>query len=83
MGASGGGPGGVPAVPPRGLPGGILALAAMVWRGQVWGTLARAGRILLGGRARQGRGLRRAPTVPYGLAIAAGSLFAVFWRAFA
>lgn len=64
------------------LAGGILALVTMVWSGRVWSTLANAGRILFGGRARQGRGLRRVPTVPYGLAIAAGTLFAVFHRYF-
>ena len=73
----------LPALAHTCLAGGILALVVMVWSGRVWSTLANAGRIAFGGRARQGRGLRRAPTVPYGLAIAAGSLFAVFWRVFA
>ncbi len=74
----------LPALAQTCLAGGILAVVAMVWHGRVWSTLANVGRALLGSRApRRGKGLRRLPTVPYGLAIAAGSLFAVFWRFFA
>lgn len=73
----------LPALAHTCLAGGVLAIVVMVWSGRVWSTLANAGRIAFGGRARRGKGLRRVPTVPYGLAIAAGSLFAVFWRFFA
>ncbi len=64
------------------LAGGILAIIVMVWSGHIWSTLASVGKILFGGKSKQRQGLRNVPTVPYGLAIAAGSLFAIFYRFF-
>ncbi|MEG1552505.1 MAG: prepilin peptidase [Kiritimatiellia bacterium] len=62
------------------LAGGILAIVFMVWYGRVWSTLANACRILFGGTARQRSGLRNVPMIPYGIAITAGTLFALFYK---
>ncbi len=72
----------LPALAHTCLAGGVLALIVMVWSGHIWSTLARVGRIVFGGRGAQRQGLRNVPMVPYGLAIAAGTLFAVFYRFF-
>jgi len=61
--------------------GGLLALVIMAWNGVLLTTLTNAFRILVG-MPRQNRGLRNPPMVPYGLAIAAGTLFSLFFRIF-
>ena len=63
------------------LAGGLLAIGIMVWNGVFWTTLANAFRVLVGA-PRRANGLRNPPMVPYGIAIAAGTLFAVFYKAF-
>lgn len=57
--------------------GGVIAIAIMAWNGILLSTLADAFRILIG-MGRKHNGLRNPPMVPYGLAIAAGTLYAVF-----
>ena len=60
------------------LAGGLLAIGIMAWNGMLLTTFSNAFRILFG-MPRKSRGLRRPPMVPYGVAIAAGTLFSVFW----
>jgi len=57
--------------------GGLLAIGIMAWNGILLTTFANAFRILFG-MPRPAKGLRKPPMVPYGLAIAAGALYAVF-----
>lgn len=61
--------------------GGLLAVGIMAWHGILLSTLADAFRILVG-MQRRGKGLRNPPMVPYGLAIAAGTLYAVFFQTY-
>jgi prepilin peptidase CpaA len=76
----------LPALLAIGIVGGILALAVAFWRGQLFGTLARAWQLSLhiGTLGRRGAsyelGSAGAITVPYAVAIAAGSL--ATWFAF-
>lgn len=58
--------------------GGLLAVAIMAWNGILFTTFANAFRILFG-MPRANRGLKRPPMVPYGIAIAAGTLYSVFF----
>ena len=58
--------------------GGLLALAIMAWNGILLTTFANAFRVVFG-MPRRTRGLRRPPMVPYGLAIAAGTLYAILF----
>ena len=57
--------------------GGLLAVGIMAWHGVLLSMLSNAFRIMVG-MPRKGRGLRNPPMVPYGIAIAAGTLYAVF-----
>ena len=57
--------------------GGLLAVGIMAWHGVLLSMLSNAFRIMVG-MPRRGRGLRNPPMVPYGIAIAAGTLYAVF-----
>jgi len=57
--------------------GGILAIIIMTWNGVLLTTLLNAFRILFG-MQRRSEGLKKPPMVPYGLAIASGTLFAIF-----
>lgn len=57
--------------------GGLLA-AIMAWNGILLTTFANAFRVVFG-MPRRTRGLRRPPMVPYGLAIAAGTLYAILF----
>ncbi|NMA19949.1 MAG: peptidase A24 [Lentisphaerae bacterium] len=59
------------------LSGGALALIYMIMSGRFFATLAGVGRVLLGRRRRTGSGLQKAPTIPYGIAIAIGTLWAI------
>lgn len=61
--------------------GGLLALVIMAWNGVLFSTLGNAFRILVG-MPRRTHGLRNPPMVPYGIAIATGTLFALFYRIF-
>jgi len=61
--------------------GGILALAIMAWNGVLLTTLSNVFRILVG-MPRRTQGLRNPPMVPYGIAIACGTLFSIFFRIF-
>lgn len=63
------------------LAGGILALVIMAWNGVLFSTLGNVFRIIVG-MPRRTRGLRNPPMVPYGIAIAAGTLFSLFCRAY-
>ena len=70
----------VPALLAIGIAGGILALVVALWRGQIFGTLVRVWHLSLhiGTLGRRGAshalGSADAITVPYAVAIAAGSL---------
>lgn len=57
--------------------GGLLAVGIMAWNGILLTTFANAFRILFG-MPRPAKGLRKPPMVPYGIAIAVGTLYAVF-----
>ncbi len=59
------------------LGGGLLAVGIMAWNGILLSSLANAFRIMVGMR-RDVRGLKKVPMVPYGIAIALGTLYAVF-----
>lgn len=61
--------------------GGILAIGIMAWNGVLFTALSDAFRVLVG-MPRRGNGLRNPPMVPYGIAIAAGTLIAVFIQTF-
>ena len=61
--------------------GGVIAVAIMAWKGILLTTLANVFRIMVG-MPRKARSLRDAPTVPYALAITAGTLVAVFIQDF-
>jgi len=61
--------------------GGVLALGIMAWNGVLFSTLGNVFRIIVG-MPRKSQGLRNPPMVPYGIAIAAGTLFAIFFRSF-
>ena len=60
------------------LAGGLLAVGIMAWNGILLTTFANAFKILFG-MPKASKGLKRPPMVPYGLAIAAGTLYAVFF----
>ncbi len=57
--------------------GGLLAVGIMAWNGILLTTFANAFRILFG-MPKVSKGLKKPPMVPYGLAIAAGTIYAVF-----
>lgn len=57
--------------------GGLLAVAIMAWHGIFFTTLSNAFRILFG-MPRKSQGLKKPPMVPYGIAIALGTLFSIF-----
>ncbi len=57
--------------------GGLLAVGIMAWNGILLTTFANAFRILFG-MPKATKGLKKPPMVPYGLAIAAGTIYAVF-----
>jgi len=61
--------------------GGVLAVAIMAWNGVLLSTLADAFRIMVG-MGRRHPGLRKPPMVPYGLAIAVGTIYAVFFQTY-
>lgn len=62
------------------LAGGIMALLLLLWKGRLLSELARMFRafLFLRKRTHEEGGLRRGLTLPYGLAIALGTLFSVF-----
>jgi len=59
------------------LSGGIIALGYAIWKGRLLTTLSDLFRIILGRKRNKSEGLRNVPTVPYGIAIAAGTLWAL------
>jgi prepilin peptidase CpaA len=59
------------------LAGGAMALIYMILSGRFFSTLAGVGRVLLGRKRRPQGGLQKVPTLPYGIAIAAGTLWAI------
>ena len=59
------------------LAGGAMALIYMIQSGHFFSTLAGMGRIVLGRKRRAKEGLQKVPTLPYGIAIAAGTLWAI------
>ena len=61
--------------------GGLLAIGIMAWNGVLLTTLANTFRIMVG-MPRRTRGLRNPPMVPYGIAIACGTLYAVFLQTY-
>ena len=61
--------------------GGLLAVAIMAWKGVLLTMLANVFRIIFG-MARRRQGLANPPMVPYGVAIAVGTLAAVFFTEF-
>lgn len=61
--------------------GGLIAVAIMAWNGMLLTTLANVFRIMAG-MPRRSKGLRKAPMVPYALAITVGTLVAVFVQEF-
>ena len=61
--------------------GGLLAVGIMAWHGIFLTTLANAFRAIVG-MPRRTKGLRNPPMVPYGVAIAAGTLYAIFIKVY-
>ena len=61
--------------------GGIIAIALMAWHGVLLTTLSNVVRVIFG-MPRRRTGLAKAPTVPYALAITAGTFAAVFIQEF-
>jgi prepilin peptidase CpaA len=59
------------------LAGGGLAIIYLLWTGQLLAYLMRMCRWLAGKRETAGEGLAKRPTLPFGLAIAAGSVWAI------
>ena len=59
------------------LAGGALALLYMIWTGQLVSGFARMFGLLFGIRREQSKGLSKALTIPYGLAIAIGTAWAM------
>ncbi len=59
------------------LSGGVLALVYAIWTGRLLKTLANVAKILIGKRPEERGGLRNTPTLPFGLAIAAGTIWMV------
>jgi len=57
--------------------GGILAIAIMAWHGVLLTTLTNSFRIIFG-MPKVRKGLAKPPMVPYGIAIAAGTLYGIF-----
>ncbi len=59
------------------LAGGLIALAYAIWNGVFFSTLSELFKILTGRKKRNSQGLKKVPTVPYGIAIALGTLWAL------
>ncbi len=59
------------------LAGGIIAVAYAIWTGRLFSTLSDLFGILVGRKRKNADGLRNVPTVPYGIAIAAGTLWSL------
>ncbi len=59
------------------LSGGIMALLYAIWTGQLLKTLAGLSRILIGKKRKESQGLKKEMTLPYGIAIAAGTVWAI------
>lgn len=61
------------------LSGGVLALLYMIWSGRFLSSFENIFRMLLGMKRKEkpGEGLKKEITVPYGIAIAAGTLWAI------
>ena len=57
--------------------GGLLAVAIMAWNGMLLTGMANSFRILFG-MPRRPTGLKKPPMVPYGIAIALGTLYSLF-----
>jgi len=57
--------------------GGVLALGIMAWNGILLTTLSNAFKVIFG-MPRPKKGMSKPPMVPYGIAIAAGTLYAIF-----
>ena len=57
------------------LAGGALALLYAIWTGQLVSAFVKLFRLLIGKRKESGKGLKKALTVPYGIAIALGTLW--------
>jgi prepilin peptidase CpaA len=57
--------------------GGVLAILYLLWTGQLLTYLMRFCRWLAGKREAAGEGLVKRPTLPFGLAIAAGAVWAI------
>jgi len=59
------------------LSGGVLALLYAICTGRLLRTLANLSRMLIGRKIERREGLRNEPTLPFGLAIAAGAIWAI------
>ncbi|MCF7854278.1 MAG: prepilin peptidase [Candidatus Pacebacteria bacterium] len=57
--------------------GGALALIILIWSGRLFTGLKRTFRLLLGRKVKESEGLQKVATVPYGLAIAVGTFWAL------
>ena len=57
--------------------GGIMAILYAIWTGQLLQTLANLSRILIGKKKNAPPGLKKEKTLPYGIAIAAGTVWAI------
>ncbi|OGV42332.1 MAG: hypothetical protein A2X48_19630 [Lentisphaerae bacterium GWF2_49_21] len=57
--------------------GGVIAIMYAVWNGHILTTSANFFRMLIGRKGTPSHGLKKQPTIPYGLAIAIGTLWAV------
>ena len=60
------------------LSGGVLAILYAIWTGRLLSTLTGLCRLLIGRKVRkESEGLTKAPILPYGIAIAAGTVWAI------
>ena len=59
------------------LSGGVLAILYAIWTGQLLKTLATFAKMLMGKKRKESAGLKKEPTLPYGIAIAAGTIWAI------
>ena len=61
--------------------GGIMALLYAIWTGQLLKTIANLSRMLIGRKRKPKEGLKKEITLPYGIAIAAGTVWAIIMKA--
>ena len=60
--------------------GGGLSLIYLAWSGQLLSGIGRSFRLLLGRRNNKPKGLRKVTTIPYGVAIAVGTVAALVYE---